>query len=299
MRSLAAIAALAILVGSPDAAAQSLARQPSVVAGMIDIHAHTGPEVVGLSLRRSIDGIEAARLAARHGMRAILLKNHYLETATQAYYVSRVVPGIEVYGGIALNRTVGGLNPDAVEAMANVDGGLGRMVYMPTFQSAHYNPGDPEAVPVSRNGELLPEVLEVLDVVARYDLALSTGHSSPEESLTIVRAARAAGVTRIYVQHPTIEQIDMPLEMQMEAARLGALLEYRMPSGMLTDEEVENVRALGPENVVLSSDRGQLGGPNHADVFRQAVPRLLQAGFTQAEIDVMTRRNPARLLGID
>jgi hypothetical protein len=266
---------------------------------MIDIHAHAGPEVVGMSLRRSIDAIEAAQLARRHGMRAIVIKNHYLETASQAYFVSRVVPGIEVYGGVALNRTVGGVNPAAVEAMANVDGGLGRVVYMPTFHSRHYNPDDPEAVPVSRDGALLPEVLEVLDVVARYDLALSTGHSSPEESLMIIRAARAAGVTRIYVQHPTIEQIQMPLEMQMEAARLGALLEYRMPSGMLTDEEVEMVRALGPQNVVLSSDRGQLGGPSHVDVFRQAVPRLRRAGFTQAEIDIMTKRNPARLLGLE
>ena len=48
-------------------------------------------------------------------MRALVLKNHYESTASLAYLVRKEVPGIEIYGGIALNRTVGGVNPAAVE----------------------------------------------------------------------------------------------------------------------------------------------------------------------------------------
>lgn len=57
-------------------------------------------------------------------MRAINLKQRYLETASWAYLVSRVVPGIRVFGGIALKRSVGGLNVNAVEQAATFKGGF-------------------------------------------------------------------------------------------------------------------------------------------------------------------------------
>ena len=235
---------LLMLIGLPSAGLAQLNNAHIELEGVIDIHAHIGP-ATALSISRSLDAIEAAQLAQRHGMRAIVFKQHYLETASWAYLVSRVVPGIKLFGGIALNRSVGGLNPNAVEQVATFAGGFGRVVYMPTFESEHYNPNSPIAVPVSKNGELLPAVHEVLKVVAKYDMTLSTGHSSPAESIMIIKAAKAAGVNRIFVQHPFMPRVGMTIETQKEAVKLGALLEYVIGEGAGV---AERVRALVPEH---------------------------------------------------
>ncbi|HLF12186.1 MAG TPA: DUF6282 family protein [Gammaproteobacteria bacterium] len=271
--------------------------------GMIDLHVHAAPD----SIARSIDAFETARMARRQGMRAMLFKSHYTETASLAYLVSQAVPGIEVYGGIALNRSVGGLNPVAVERMAMMTGGLGRVVWLPTFDSEHNHltvAPNPNHVPIARNGELLPEVFRVLAVLAERNLALATGHSSPEESLLVIRAAKAAGIDRIIVTHPSSRLVRMSLDGQKQAARLGALLEYpvglALPSAELPfDELAAQIREVGPENVVVSTDLGQVGNPVHTDGLLSFLPRFAAAGFTQAEIDVMTKRNPARLLALE
>src|SRR5215471_13475932 len=145
--------------------------------GVVDIHVHSDPD----SVPRSIDAIDAARLCKSRGMRALLLKNHYEPTASLAYLVRKEVPGIELFGGVALNRTVGGVNPAAVERMTMVKGGWGRVVWMPTFDAENqvrYSKESRPFVSVSKNGALPPEVREVLALIARNHLTLATGHSS-------------------------------------------------------------------------------------------------------------------------
>src|SRR5262245_20721226 len=92
-------------------------------AGVIDMHVHSHPDVFG----RNMDDIDVAQLAKSRGMRGILLKNHVAETASRAALVMKVVPGIEVWGGVVLNKAVGGINPDAVEWMHRTYGGRGKV----------------------------------------------------------------------------------------------------------------------------------------------------------------------------
>jgi hypothetical protein len=293
---------LLMLAGLPSVGLAQLNDDVEELKGVIDIHTHVGP-ATALSISRTLNAIEAAQIAKRHGMRAIVFKQHYLETASWAYLVSQMVPGIKLFGGIALNRSVGGLNPNAVEQVATFAGGFGRVVYMPTFESEHYNPNSPIAVPVSKNGQLLPAVGEILKIIAKYDMVLSTGHSSPAESIMIIKAAKAAGVNRIFVQHPMLARVGMSIETQKEAAKLGAKLEYVLgealgdPKGF--NEFVAGIKAVGPENVVLGSDLGQWGRSLPTDGFKVIIPRLLKAGFTQAQVDMMAKSNPAKLLGLD
>jgi hypothetical protein len=296
MRALAIWLSLLAAVGNlPLANAQ--------LQGMIDAHVHAAPD----SIARSIDAFETARMAQRHGMRALLFKNHYTETASLAYLVSQTVAGVEAYGGIALNRSVGGLNPVAVERMAMMTGGHGRVVWLPTFDSEHNHlivAANPNHVPIARNGELLPELRAVLAVVQARSLALATGHSSPEESLLVIRAARAIGIDRIVVTHPASRLVRMSVEQQREAARLGALLEYPVGLALPTaempfDDFAAQIKAVAPGNVVLSTDLGQVGNPVHTDGLLSFLPKLTAAGFTQADVDLMTKRNPARLLGLE
>src|SRR3984893_11682721 len=158
----------------------SLSANAQTLSGAIDMHAHADPDGVP----RKIDAIDLARLAKENGMRAIVLKNHYEPTQSLAYIVRKEVPGIEVFGGISLDLTNGGVNPAAVEWMTKVRGGCGRVVWMPTFDSEHN--AAPEHRPFARvamNGKLVPEVLQVIGIIAQHGLVLETGHSSPAEAL--------------------------------------------------------------------------------------------------------------------
>src|SRR5487761_2254889 len=108
-----------------------LPAQAKPLTGVIDIHVHSSPD----STPRSIDAIDLARLAKAAGMRGLVLKNHYESTASLAYLVRKEVPGIEIFGGIDLNRSVGGVNPAAIERMGLMKGGWGKVVWMPTFDN--------------------------------------------------------------------------------------------------------------------------------------------------------------------
>src|ERR1700680_769333 len=133
--------------------------------GVIDIHVHSLPD----SEPWTMDGIEVAKLAKASGMRGLVLKSHWEPTATLAYLARKEVPGLEVFGGICLSRAVGGINPSAVEEMVKMTGGWGRVVWMPTLDAENVRRKAGSDLPftsVSRNGELLPEVKEVLTVIA-------------------------------------------------------------------------------------------------------------------------------------
>jgi hypothetical protein len=301
--------------GLPGVGIAQVDDAPSL-AGVIDIHAHAAPETSMLNFKRAFNAIEAAQIARIYGMRGIVLKEHTTETASWAYLVSQMVPGVEVFGGIVLNKAVGGINPVAVEAMALSRGGRGRVVYMPTVDAAAARvPNSANGVAVSRNGQLLPETLEVLKVIAKHDLGLSTGHVTTEEALMLIRAAKAAGVNKIYVQHPNHGGIVMSMAQMKEAVRLGALIEIVLSGEGLTGggpktvnaenpvmdygpQKIADIRALGPANVVISTDLGQPGRVNYAQAFQMAIAVLAKSGFSQAEIDMMTKQNPARFLGL-
>src|SRR5690349_3279575 len=158
------------------------------LVGAIDFHAHGDPD----GTARKIDVIDLAKAAKAAGMRAIVIKNHYEPTASLAYVVRKAVPGIEVFGGISLDLTVGGVNPAAVEWMTKVEGGYGKVVWLPTFDSesqVKLTGGQRPFAPVTRDGKILPEVLAVIALVAKHDLVLETGHSAPQESLLIIAEA--------------------------------------------------------------------------------------------------------------
>jgi hypothetical protein len=274
------------------------------LTGVVDIHVHSDPD----SVPRSIDSIDIARLARDRGMRCLVLKNHYEPTASLAYITRKVVPGIELFGGIALNRTVGGVNPAAVDRMTKVKGGWGRVVWMPTFDAENQVRVSQEKRPfvsVSRDGKVLPEVVEVLKIIAAHNLTLATGHSSPAEDLMLIREAKRAGVRRIVVTHAMLPPVSMNISQMKEAAGLGAYLEF-VYNALIGPNKVfeigqytEAIRAAGVEHCILSSDLGQAGNPLHPDGLLAFFQLLRKEGFGEAEIDRMAKTNPARLLGLD
>jgi len=284
--------------GAPDPEAAALLR------GSIDIHVHSDPD----DRPRSIDAIDVAKLAKTRGMRAIVLKNHFDPTGPLAYVVRKEVPGIEVFGGVDLNLPVGGINPAAVDHMTKVSGGWGRFVWMPTFDAENqvkYSNENRPFVSVARNGQLLPEVKQVISLIAKNGLVLATGHSSPEEGLMLLREGRAQGLQRMVVTHALMAPVLMNLQQMQEAARLGAFIEF--VGGSLAgadangrmDTFADTIRKIGPEFCILSSDLGQRGNALPPDGFGAFLAALRKRGFSDAEIARMSKENPGRLLGLN
>jgi len=290
-------------LSSPIAHAQSKPAQSESLTGVIDIHVHTAPD----STPRSIDAIDLAKLAKSSGMKAIVLKNHYAPTASDAYLVHKVVPGIQVFGGIDLNLSIGGMNPIAVEKMALTTGHLGKFVWMATYDTHAQvlaSKVDRPYVAISRNGELLPETKAVIAMIAKYDLVMATGHNSAEEDLLLVRESRAQGVTHMVVTHAMLSPISMSIPQMQEAAKLGAYIEF-VYNGLIGASKqfdfadyAKAIRAIGPDHCILSSDMGQPANPLHPVGLMLFFDGLRKEGITQSEIDQMSKINPAKLLSL-
>ena len=278
--------------------------EAQTLQGVVDIHAHSGPD----SVPRSIDSLSLARLARQRGLRGLVLKNHYEPTAALAGLARQEAPGLAIFGGIALNLTVGGINAAAVERMTRVDGGFGKIVWMPTCDAENqvkFSKEDRPFVSISRQGRLLGEVLKVLDLIAKHDLVLATGHSTPLEDLLLIEEGLRRGVKRMVVTHGMLDPVRMTVEQAKRAAKLGAYIEFvgnAMVGQTKTVEFKEYaaiMRQIGFDRVIVSSDLGQRGNPLHPDGLEQIFAGLRQAGLTVAEIEQMAKQNPARLLGLD
>ena len=279
-----------------------LCAQPKL-AGVIDIHAHSDPD----SVPRSIDAIDLARLAKERGMRGLVLKNHYESTAALAYVVRKEVPGIEIFGGIDLNRSVGGLNIAALERMVLMKGGWGKVVWMPTFDAENqvrYSKENRPFVSVSKDGRLLPEAQQVIAFAAKHGLTLETGHSSAEEGVLIVREAHRQGVQHIVVTHAMQAPVKMTIPQMQAAAREGAYIEFvyggligRNPELRIGDF-VKAIREVGPVSCILASDLGQPMNPLHPDGLAAFFEALRKEGVSQPDIDRMSKTNPGRALGL-
>src|SRR5438552_12398679 len=274
MRLFRTVAALAVILIAAVVAPQNVAGPPAqLLRGAIDIHVHSDPD----NVPRSVDGIEAAKLARPQGMRAIVLKNHYDPTAGLAYLARKEAPGLEVFGGIDLNLTVGGMNATAVEHMTQVAGGWGRVVWMSTFDAENqvkYSKENRPFVRVSQNGELLPETKAVIAAIAKHrQLVLATGHVSADEGLMLLREGKRQGVEHMVVTHATQAPILMDVPRMQEAARLGAFIEFVGQSMTTADAKTrvdamaDAIRKVGPQFCIVSSDLGQKGNALPPDGF--------------------------------
>ena len=295
-----------LLVAVHPSAALQRAAQPddaSVLAGAIDVHVHADPD----SAPRAMDGLEVAALARSRGMRGVVLKNHFESTAGLAYLARKAAPGLEVFGGISLNLTVGGLNVAAIEQMTRVAGGWGRIVWLPTFDAENQVRSSKDTRPfvrVASDGVLLPETKAVIGAVAKHGLTLATGHLSPDEGLMVLEEARGQGVRRMLVTHAMEAPVLMSVEQMKRAASLGAYIDFvggsmsSPDTAARLDRLADAIRQVGPQFCVLSSDLGRRGGPPPPDGFGAFLSAMRARGFTEQEIATMSQVNPARVLGL-
>jgi hypothetical protein len=281
--------------------------------GAIDMHVHFGPEPLisrASGAPHAVDPRQAAQEAAAAGMKAIVLKAHEFPSHLVAQLVSADAPDVHVVGSICCDFPVGGLNPVAVEAAVAAGAG---MVWLPTISSANYADhfgvfgweGEPGISLLDEDGNLLPVVREILDLVHQYGAVLATGHISRAEHFKVIEAYRGRGP--IVVTHAMQERPDGPTLSEqdcLELAAMGASIELTAHSCVgipaTLDRVTWAVRQLPPDSVVLSSDYGwSTDYPHPAPGLRGYLDLLYELGAPMKLLRNMSCTNPGRLLAID
>ena len=292
--------------------------------GTIDLHIHTIPD----GFPRLMDDIEVAAQAKAVKMRAIMLKCHVSMTPDRAYMAQRAAGGgIDIYGMICLNTPVGGMNPEAVKMAIRMGA---KAVWMPSMWAENHaryvretrkNMGyettgmqfpEPGETILTSDGRIKPEVKEILKLVADHDLMLSTGHLTLQESHLLLDEAKKMRIKKLIVHTVNYHVLHYPLDDQKQMVEKGAFLEYGFtslpypiwepsdPKRRITlDDVVTSMRAVGIEHCVITSDSGQVSSPPPVECMRLWIEFLKIKGFTQNEIDILTKENPAKLLGLE
>ena len=291
----------------------------SLLEGAFDTHIHSAPDV----LPRKFNDIELAHRFKARRMAGFVLKSHYICTADRATLVNQIVPEVQAFGAIALNNSVGGLNPLALD----IAGRLGTKVcWLPSVDNANEleaiaGQRDESKLPywmsiaremralgsagsflnVTENGNVTDATRQCLEIIAKHDMVLATSHIRPSEVLPVVQAAQSAGVRRIVITHPEFPTTLLSIPQQQELARLGVFFErcFTTPNtGKISWEQVyANIREVGSASTILATDLGQTTAPYPDDGLETFISNLLDNGFKEADVRRMVRDNPAQLLG--
>ena len=294
------------------------ARIDGLLQGAVDPHVHSGPSIAA----RGIDHLELVRQASAAGFAAVVTKDHDYSGVATAELVRNNHPELtaQIFSGIVLNNVVGGFNPYAVEHTAAMGG---KIVWMPTLAAENHlrwektanwvHPASTQkmrpatGVPVlDGNKQVRDDVKEVLDVIARNDLVLASGHLHVSETWLVFEEAKRRGVERIVLTHPE-DIVGASMNDVSGIAKMGAFVEHSLCMFVegskfktCTGEDLHrHIQAAGVDQTVLCSDLGQTGTISPVEGFRRGIKICLEFGYTDEEIAKMVGANAARMLGLD
>ncbi|HBM47294.1 MAG TPA: hypothetical protein DD387_05685 [Lachnoclostridium sp.] len=278
------------------------------LTGIIDMHIHSAPDI----RQRKLDDLQLMEAAVERGVRAIVIKSHMVPTADRATLVNKIRQekypdsDFQMFGSLVMNLPVGGINPWAVEASIKLGA---KEIFLPTMTAENHcrKENKEHFVSVVKDGKIVEPLKDVFQLVKDYDVALGTGHISPSEIFTVVEAARNAGVKKIIVTHPEFHIVGMSLEEEKRIVKdYDVLLEkvYAQPIGggvykKNLPDNVAHMKEIGCEHFIVSTDGGQMQNPEWYNTIAEYIDYLYDSGFSQEEIDVMTKKNPGRMLGIE
>ena len=280
--------------------------------GICDMHVHTNPDL----RTRAYNDLQLADAAVRVGARAIVIKSHLGFTVNRAAianeYVKRVYgenTGFTMYGGVVMNKVIGGVNPEAVEKGLKLGA---KEIWLPTQSAKRHlekmgqNPA--EGIELIRDGKVIPELIDVFKLIKDYDVALGTAHVSPEEAFTVVEAARDAGVKKIIITHPEWWVCDYSIEDQIRLVKDYDVILERcyaqnmgkgQPYHLNLKENAELIKEVGYEHVMVDTDGGQVENPDWETEIYEYMHYLVEYGIPIEHVYHMTKTIPYRLLGIE
>ena len=288
----------------------------SLLQGAYDLHVHSAPDVIP----RSQDPLGLRKEALRARMAGMLIKDHTTSTAGRVFILNKLGEGdFRFFSSLCLNPPVGDLNISAVES--SIREGVD-VVFFPTYGSSHHisvwGAGKPPtAFPFSSSspagttvletdGSLKKECLQILEMIADNDVTLATGHLSPEESLVLLRGASQLGCRKLIVTHASESVTQMSSSQQKKAVARGAYIEHcffavtpSCPNPVSLEEIRDQIRDIGVEHAILSSDFGQTQNLPPVEGFGFYLEKMRDLGFSADEIRLMVRDNPRAVLGED
>ena len=265
----------------------------------IDLHVHAAPCL----LPRKGSDLETARQFALAGFAGFVLKGHFESTVGRAAAVAEAT-GVEVWGGVVLNRAAGGISADVVGATVRTGG---RVVWMPTIDAVGHaraglaaaSAGAGLAIP-PLEGSAEPVVREILRQIAEADAALATGHLTAAEVEWLVPAAFAAGVRRVIVTHGSWRVPRLGAEQLLRLAEQGAIIEItaiQLLDGSSSPGDLADLaRRLGGERCVLTSDAGQPENGWAPQVLEDLKATLEDHGLPRSAADMMVTTTPRSLV---
>lgn len=286
-----------------------------LLQGAIELHCHSYPS---LFPRKQTDW-ELIEDVKASGMAGVVLKAHEAQTVDRATLIRMKEPQLHVYGGLVCNYFTGGLSPVAVDAAIRLGA---KIIWMPTFsseehcchfgkkQTRFFNSDRPLLHPKDGlkiwdgNHKLLPEVHEILALIAEKDIVLATGHLSAEEVIVLVDAAQEHKVEKILIQHADLGIAPIPFDLQKKLVSQGAILEkcYLACSEDFNDlsvaEMADSIKRLGADSCVLVTDYGQEHNIPPIQALSRFVEEMLACGISKTDVQKMVVRNPRHLLGI-
>lgn len=275
--------------------------------GSVDMHIHPGPDP---NAERPIDSIQVARFAEAAGMRGVVLKSFFYNTASDAFLIQHnlVSSSLQVFGSIVIGyATTGGLSCAARTIETNAKIGA-KVVWFPAMDAKwcqSYLGHEGGIWILDDKGELKPEVYDILKVIKDYDMVVCSGHMSYEESTKMFDAAKEMGITRMVATHPLAELSRFTLEQIQELASKGVYIEHvygtTMPrlGNMDPGEYVDCIKLVGAERTILGTDLAQVWDVDPATGMRLFIAQMIQFGCTPEEVELMCKTNPKKLLGIE
>jgi hypothetical protein len=288
----------------------------ALIEGVIDMHLHATPCLID----RPFSEHEIAVQARDAGYRGLVLKSIFSPNADRVELLRPLVPGLDLFGSVVLNQSVGGLNPEAVRAAI----GFGvKVVWLPTVHAAHHvrHFGEPsypwqkqrglastDIVPITlldEAGVLKPEVAEIIALCRAAGLVLGTGHISLDEIMAVLREARRIGYEQVVITHVGWHATDWPLAEMKKMLDLGCTFEFCVNPLMPNRQQASpkdfaaRIKGVGARHCIVATDLGQHDNAHPIEGFRMWLRILKELGFSEDELELMSRRNPAWLLRLD
>lgn len=283
-----------------------LATCDRLIQGAIDTHIHVAPCA---SASRPLDGIDIGIQACEEGMEAVAYKSMSQPSSIEAYLCQKVVnqwakehnkKPTKIIGGVVLNHSVGGLNPEAVYVAARIGG---RFVWTPNVDAAHLTKiiGQPNGIEVlDENDKVVPELLEVFELIKEYDLVLTLSHHSTKERFIMIDTARKMGIERILLVHVFQPLCKMNIEQMKIAASKGAYLEHccldLQPPCHSWEEFLAAVKEVGADHFILATDLGNWIFPPPVATFKRFLGLCIDFGIPEADVEKMAKTNARNLI---
>jgi Family of unknown function (DUF6282) len=294
-----------------------------IVKGAIDLYVHPAPEL----LPRTVGVVELAQQMKSDGFAGAMLWNQFSQTGEVAEIVTKIT-GFRLYGSIILNGTVGGLNPRVVEHAIRMGS---RYVCLPSLSgtasmkaraaapTGYSDKAIALAGPVpllDADGNLLPEVHQIIDLVQSYEVALGLGYIAADEARAVLDVVQHRRVKRVAVLRPLVGlgftryELAAAMEIPGVLFQIPASSLRHQPVGRLSTYEdmlvgphedarlfAEAIKQYGAHRAVLTSDTGW----NEATALQwvqAGAEALAQCGVTGAELSLMLHEAPAELINV-